>query len=151
MNNKYFEIKERHQKRVNEFPLMFAFSNSQFEDGMKKWGFTSEDTDKIYSIGAGGYIRKADLEEYNKMWDEIRKEHNDLIKEDKTGDGYIKDMFVYELENHEYGYTYELDDTLNALELSYEKVMSDNALKNGLELARKEVLSKSNDNDYDIN
>lgn len=150
MNNKYVEVKERHQKRVNKFPLMFAFSNSQFEDGMKKWGLTIDDTDKIYSIGAGGYIRKTDLEEYNKMWDEIRKEHNDLIEADKTGDGYIKDMFVYELGNHEYCITHDLTDTLDALELTYEKVINDNALKHGLELARKEVIEKENENTYDI-
>lgn len=148
--NKYEEIKNKHQKRVNEFPLGFAFSNDQFKDMMEKWGLKENDTDKILSIGAGGFIRKEDLKEYNKMWDEIRKEHNDLIEQDKTGEGYIKDMFVYELENHEYGYTYELDDTLDALELSYDQVMESPTLKHGLELAKKEILDKESEVDYDI-
>lgn len=148
--NKYEEIKNKHQKRVNEFPLGFAFSNDQFKDMMEKWGLKENDTGKILSIGAGGFIRKEDLTEYNKMWDEIRKEHNDLIEQDKTGEGYIKDMFVYELENHEYGYTYELDDTLDALELSYDQVMKSPTLKHGLELAKKEILDKESEVDYDI-
>ncbi len=147
--NKYEEIKNKHQKRVNEFPLGFAFSNDQFKDMMEKWGLKENDTDKILSIGAGGFIRKEDLTEYNKMWDEIRKEHNDLIEQDKTGEGYIKDMFVYELENHEYGYTYELDDTLDALELSYDQVMESPTLKHGLELAKKEILDKESEVNYE--
>ena len=92
--NKYEEIKNKHQKRVNDFPLGFAFSNEQFKNMMEKWGLTENDTDKIVSIDGGGFLRKTDIEEYNKMWAEIRKEHKDLIGEDKTGEGYIKDMFV---------------------------------------------------------
>ena len=148
--NKYEEIKNKHQKRVNDFPLGFAFSNQQFKDMMEKWGLKETDTDKIYSIGGGGFIRKNDLEEYNKMWTEIRKEEKDLIEQDKTGEGYIKDMFLYELENHEYGYTHELEDTLDALELTYDQVMESPSLKHGLELARKEILDKENEKDYDI-
>lgn len=148
--NKYEEIKNKHQKRVDEFPLGFAFSNEQFKNMMEKWGLKETDTDKIYSIGAGGFIRKTDLEEYNKMWNEISKEHKDLIEQDKTGEGYIKDMFVYELENHEYGYTHELEDTLDALELTYDQVMESLSLKHGLELAKKEILEKEQANDYSI-
>ena len=147
--NKYEEIKNKQQKRVNDFPLGFAFSNNQFKDMMEKWGLKETDTDKIYSIGSGGFIKKSDLEAYNKMWDEIRKENKDLIEQDKTGEDYIKDMFVYELENHEYGYTHELEDTLDALELTYEQVMESPSLKHGLELAKKEILDNENEKDYE--
>lgn len=147
--NKYEEIKNKHQKRVNDFPLGFAFSNEQFKDMMEKWGLTENDTDKIVSIDGGGFLRKTDIEEYNKMWTEIRKEHKDLIEQDKTGEGYIKDMFVSELENHEYGYTYELDDTLDALELTREQIASSPSLSHGLELARKEILDKESEVDYE--
>lgn len=150
MKNKYDEIKEKNQKIVNDFPFMFAFSNEQFKIGMEKLGLKETDTDKIISIGGGGFIRKTDLNAYNKMWDTIRKEEKELIDADKTGEGYIKDMFVSELENHEYGYTYDLEDTLDALEFTYEQVMSSPTLKHGLELAQKEVLGKNKDNDYDI-
>ena len=148
--NKYEEIKNKHQKRVNDFPLGFAFSNQQFKEMMEKWGLKETDTDKILTIGAGGFIRKSDLDEYNRMWKEIRKEHKDLIEQDKTGDGYIKDMFVCELENHEYDITYDLKDTLDALELTYDQVMESPALKHGLELAKKEILDKENEIDYGI-
>lgn len=148
--NKYEEIKNKHQKRVNDFSLGFAFSNEQFKNMMEKWGLTENDTDKIVSIDGGGFLRKTDIEEYNKMWTEIRKEHKDLIEQDKTGEGYIKDMFTYELENHEYCITYDLEDTLDSLELTYDEVMNTPNLKHGLELARKEILEKENEQDYEI-
>lgn len=34
----YVQMKERHQKEVNEFPMMWAFNNDQFAQGMKKLG-----------------------------------------------------------------------------------------------------------------
>lgn len=148
--NKYEEIRNRHEKKINDFPLGVALSNAQFKDMMEKWGLSENDTDKIVSIDGVRFLRKSDIEEYNKLWTEIRKEHKDLIQQDKTGDGYIKDMFICELYNHEYGYTCELDDTLDALELTYDQVMNNPALKHGLELARKEFLDKECENDYDI-
>ena len=54
---------------------------------------------------------------------------------DLTGEGYIKDMFEYELANHEYGYTYDLEDTLNAIGLSMEEINNDERLKHGFDLA----------------
>ena len=149
MENKYDEIKEKHQQRVNNFPMIFAFSQDQLYEGLKKLGLKSTDTDKIYDMGMGCFIKKTDIDAYNKMWSEIRKEHNDLINADKTGDGYIKDMFVSELENHEYSYTHDLDETLNALELTSEQVFNSPTLSHGLELAKKEVLQKESEVDYE--
>ena len=140
MKNKYDELREIHQKRVNEFPLMFAFNQEQFDNGMKNWGLEPSDTDKIYSIGGGGYIRKTDLDTYNKLWEDIRKEHNELIEKDKTGAGYIKDMFISELENHEYSYTRDISSTLDALELTYEDIRNNPTLKKGLALAINEII-----------
>ena len=147
--NKYEEMRKRHQKRVDDFPYGFAFSKGQFRDMMKNWALKETDTDEIYYIGGGGYIRKNDLEEYTKMCEEISKEENDLIEQDKTGEGYIKDMFVYELENHEYGYTHNEDDTLNDLNLTNDQLDKNPALKHGLELAKKEILDKENIVEYD--
>ena len=148
--NKYDEIKEKHQKIVNKFPMKFAFSDEQFNQGMKELGLDPKDTHKVISIGGGGFIRKTDAKRFGDMWDTLRKEHNDLIEADKTGEGYIKDMFVSELENHEYGYTYELDDTLDALELTREQIANSITLSHGLELARKEVLHKYSLEDYEL-
>lgn len=135
--NAYAELKERQQKEVNAFPLGFAFSNQQFKNMMGKWGLTEDDTDKIYSIGSGGFVRKSDADAMHEMFERHAKEHKDAIKADITGDGYIYQMFVYELANHEYGYTYELQDTLDALDITDEDLEKNEALRNGLRKALK--------------
>ena len=69
-----------------------------------------------------------------------KKERDEAIAADKTGDGYIYEMFLCELRNHEYGYTYELDDTLEALGLTYEEIEKDKRLLHGLEKAQSRCL-----------
>ena len=121
----------------------FAFSESQFKETMKKLGLEENETDKIIGIGiGGGFIRKTDVEAFNEMNKRHRQEEKEAIKNDLTGEGYIKDMFEYELANHEYGYTYNLEDTLNALGLTIEKINNDQRLKHGLDLALNRYIEK---------
>lgn len=138
--NTYQELKDRHQKEMDAFPLGAAFSNSQFEEMMQKWGLTVKDTDKICSIGAGCFIRKSDKEAFFNMLKKFKDETNAAIAADKTGDGFIYDMFYYELANHEYCITYEYDETFDALGFTEEQVFADKRLLHGLKKAEKEYL-----------
>lgn len=132
---KYNELREKHQKEVNDFPIGFAFSDKQFEEQMQKLGLNPDDTSKVISIGGGGFIRKTDLKAFEEMFERHSKEMNEAIANDKTGEGFIKEMFLFELANHEYSYTHELEDTLEALDLTKEQVRNDQRLKHGLLLA----------------
>ena len=136
--NKYMELKNKIQKEVDEFPMGFAFSNEQFEKMKEELG-VKEDSE-LLSIGAGGFIRKTDREAFNELFNNKAKRIDEAIAEDKTGEGFIKDMFLYELANHEYCITYDLKDTLYALDLTYDEVMNDERLKRGLILAKNEYL-----------
>ena len=111
---KYVEMKERHQKMIDNLDLKFAFSDEQFEKAMQELGLTKDDTDKIVGIGAGGFCLKetADkLIEYYKQFDEeLTKAFNN--------DEFLIDAFEYELGNHEYIISYDIDDTLRALNIS---------------------------------
>jgi len=135
--NAYLTLKQKRQKEVNEFPFMFAFSGQQFNEGMKELGLEPTDTDKIYSIGGGGYIRKTDSKTLSEMTKRHEKEMAEAIAADPTGDNFIFDMFNYELANHEYVITYDITDTLDALGMTIEEVNVDERLKNGLNKARK--------------
>jgi hypothetical protein len=64
----------------------------------------------------------------------------DAIAADATGDGFIYDMFYDELANHEYCITYDLDETLDALNLTAEQVNADKRLLHGLNKAEKSYL-----------
>ncbi len=138
--NTYQELKNKHQKEMDAFPLGAAFSNEQFEKMMQKWGLTVNDTDKICSIGGGCFIRKSDKETFFNMLKKFEDETKNAIAADETGDGFIYDMFYYELANHEYCITYEYDETFDALGLTEEQVLADKRLLHGLKKAEKEYL-----------
>lgn len=136
--NKYVELKNKLQKEFDEFPFGFAFSNEQFEKMKEELGV--KENNELISIGAGGYIRKSDEKALDDLINGKELRMKEAIDQDKTGEGFIKDMFLYELANHEYCITYELEDTLNALDLTYEDIMNDDRLRLGLELAKNEYL-----------
>jgi hypothetical protein len=147
MPNLYKELHDKHQAEINAFPFGFAFSQKQFDQMMvERFNFTPTDTDKIYSIGGGGYIRKEDHQAMRDMFERHAKEKKNAIAADLTGDGYIYDMFVYELTNHEYMITMTSDDTLDALGLTWEDVKADTRLSHGLKKAKKYIIEKSHNN-----
>lgn len=147
MNNKYKELHHRQQEEVNAFPLGFAFSDSQFDEMMKKWRLDPErDIDKIARMPLnGGFIRKVDIDAWNELCKRHRKERKEALASDKDGTGYIYDMFVYELFNHEYGYTCDDEDTLNSLGLTHEDIAKDERMSKALERAKKKVLNETED------
>ena len=113
--NQYQEMRNRQQAEVNAFPMFFAFNKQQFAEGMRKLGLSPSDTRQVCSIFGGGYCRKSDVAKLNEMFTRHRKELEDAIAGDKTGQGFICDMFLQELENHEYSYTGDVQETLDAL------------------------------------
>ena len=143
--NKYEELKNKQQEEINAFPLGAAFGNKQFAEMMNKWGLTENDTDKIYSIGGGCYIRKSDHTAFHEMLDRHEKERKDAIAADTTGNGYIYDMFYAELANHEYCITLDLEDTIYALGLSVDEINADNRLLRGLNKSRNQYLKDCRD------
>ena len=139
--NSYEILKNKQQKEFNNFPIFFAFCNEQFKDQMEKLGLTESDTDKIFSIGNGGFIKKTDELAFNNMITKLDTEFKQAIANDKDGTGFIKDMFLYELANHEFIITYDIEDTLDALSLTFEDLEKNEKLKHGLKLAKKEYLA----------
>lgn len=121
----YAELKKKHQDEVNAFPLGFAFGDKQFKEMMSKWGLDAdkdEDLKKISYLGIGGaYIRKSDIPAYNEMAERHQRELDELRKDEKEFIGAL----VYQLHNHEYGYSRSSDDieaALEALGLSWDDV-----------------------------
>lgn len=133
--NLYNDLKRKQEKELNNFPMFFAFSNKQFDEGMKKLDLQPTDTDKIYSFGYGGYYRKSDAKKLNEMFEKHGNEMKQNIKADKTGEGFIYDMFSYELSNHEYCITYDLDETLEVLCLTMKDINNNKNLSYGLKKA----------------
>jgi len=138
VSESYKELKARQQTEVSSFPMAFAFSSSQFDEGMRKLGLDPIETEKVVSIGAGGFIRKADEHAYTAMFRRHHLEHEAAMEADKTGNGYLLQMFRYELSNHEYGYTRDAEPALMALGIHWEDIGNDNRLRHAFEKACKQ-------------
>lgn len=141
--NKYMELKERQQQEVNALPLGFAFSEKQFNEMMVDWGLDPEkDLDKIVSIGYGGFIQKKDRSLMHETFDRHKREMKEAIAADPTGEGFIFDMFLRELENHEYGYTGDMTDALEALGFTAQEVVDDPRLNRGISKAHQVIMGR---------
>lgn len=140
----YKEMKEKHSKEYEDFSkgkVFYAFSDNQFKEGMQKLGLDAdkeEDLKKIVYFFSGCYALKEEVKNLKDLLASFTEEQKKLIEEDKTGLGFIYSMFKYELANNEYGYTYDLNDTLRALGLTYGEVMERPNLMYGLNKALEE-------------
>ena len=129
--NKYTELKSKHQKEVDAFPFGFAFNKDQYNIMMDKWGFKPTHRSKVMYLEAGCFIRKSDYKSMKEMFSRHEEEHKAAMQDDE----YLYQMFNYELANHEYSYTRELDDTLEALDLSIEEINSNPRMAEALKRA----------------
>ena len=137
--NRYEEMRNRHQKAFNALPLKFAFTDEQFEKCMAEWGYTTEDTDKIYKFAGNGFYRREDNELIRNTIHEHNDEMEKAIADDKTGEGFIYEMFLCELRNHEYGYTGDTEYTLDMLGYTPQDLEKDKRLAIGLRKACKQI------------
>lgn len=102
---KYVELREKHQKEYNEFPLGYAFTNEQFDKMMENWGLDPKrDLDKIIGFKSvcGGFIQKKDVEPYRKMVEKINQEMTEALK----NDDFFKEACLEEFFNHELCYNH---------------------------------------------
>lgn len=142
--NRYKELRDRQQKEFDEANLMgYAFGNEQFKALMERWGINpdkEEELKKVAHVYAGAYILVENIPAYKELRSRQTAEFEAAVAEDKTGDGFIYEMFLYELNNHEYGYTGDTEDTLEELGYSADDIMNNPQLKHGLEKAAGEIM-----------
>ncbi len=135
----YRELKQRQQEEINAFPFIWAFNEKQFAEGMRRLGLDpTADREQIVHYAGGGYIRKSDKEALEDLFKKHRHELQEAITADKTGDGFIFDMFSTELANHEYSYTMDLSEAIAACGLTVEQINANPALIHGLKRAADE-------------
>lgn len=144
-NNLYKKAKDQYTSKMNNFInnyCFFAFNQEQLENGLKKFNIEhAEIKRRLVRIHGGGLMIKEKIEEYRDLSNSYNELIQEQIKLDTTGDGFILDMFIYELDNHEYGYTYDDSDATEALGFTYEQIEQDSALLNGLRKAKSFIKS----------
>ena len=134
--NAYREMRLRQQEEVNALPLHFAFSKRQFEEEMKSMGLDPyDDIDKLYKGIGGSFYLKSDSAKINSTLSRHQREFDEPVSSDETGEGFIFDMFLEELNNHEYSYTGDPDEALCSLGFDYDDLDKSAPLMNGFKKA----------------
>lgn len=113
--NNLAAIKEQKEAKVSQLitdcSMFFAFSNEQFHKNKTPL----QEGEKYVSLGAGAYMPKGKVDTYLNGIKAINKWYKAAVKDNKLR----KENIIYELNNHEAFYTYELEDTLAALGSDY--------------------------------
>jgi len=130
--NEYTALIAKQRKESNAFPIFWAFNQQQFNEGLEKFNCTQ---DQLTTIPGGGFIRKTDEADFIAMIEKHKTELTEAINADRTGNGFIFDMFNYELANHEYCITLDLTDALLSLGLTDAEIVKSKPLQTGLKKA----------------
>lgn len=130
----YTELKAKQQQEVNAFPFMFAFGQQQFDEMLKKNNVSKAD---IYSIGAGGYIRKTDA----KAMEEMFVRHKNELAEAKKQSKFLKEALLHEMSNHEYCITCDREEVLAACGLTESDYQSNEDIRKAWKAAKKDYIA----------
>lgn len=111
------ELKSEKESKVSalitDCSMFFAFSNEQFAENKTPL----QEGEKYVSLGAGAYMPKSKVTVYLDGIKAINKWYKLAVKDNKVR----RENIVYELNNHEAFYTFDIESTLNALGEDYTK------------------------------
>lgn len=129
----YLELRKRHQKELEEFPIAYAFNGKQLEEALEKLGVTKEECVTVF--GHGDIVKRTDAKRLVKMFERQSKELTEKLKDDVE---FAESAFLYEMDNHEYAINWSADeDVLGALGITWEFIK-----KYGLQMAYNSARNK---------
>ena len=104
---KYTEFKDMLQNKVNDLPMIFAFSNEQLDNALDDMGLSLKDMkgDKLIMMGFGAFCLKSDLDHITSELHAVDDAKREFIEDYEQA----YDAFMYEMGNHEYHINYEGD------------------------------------------
>ena len=122
----YLDLKKRHQKEFEDFPIAYAFSDEQLKEALDKLGATKEECVSIF--GHGDIVKRTDAKALIALMRRHDKELHQKLKDDPD---FAEEAFLYEMDNHEYAINWSADeDVLAAFNITFDFIR-----KNGLQMA----------------
>lgn len=110
---KYLDLKQRHQREVEDFPIAYAFNAKQLKEAIEKLGATKEE---VTTLGYGTVIKKTDIPAF----EELLEDHRHELKMAMKDKDFAYAAFLYEMDNHEYAINWSGDDdVLSCFNLIY--------------------------------
>lgn len=141
--NLYREQRDDQQRRCSAFLkqyAFFAFDKEQFAKGLDRLGLGESDTDLLVKIQGGGFMLKDKAADFLQMMAAFDQERKAALEDPETGRQFAVDMFRTELNNHEYSYTGDPTEALEALCYTPEEIRADPRLFEAFKEAVSEIL-----------
>jgi len=112
------ELKQQQSEKYTEVlksnNIFFAFSDKQFEENKTPL----KEGEKYARLFGGGFIPSYNVESYKKQSEDLNTWFLNSVKENNL----IESHILYELNNHEAFYTYDIEQASNSLPYSKEEV-----------------------------
>ena len=148
--NLYKEQRDRQQKRIDDFLRQygfFAFNREQFDAGLQKLNIQPGEEKVLAPIPCNWYILKSKAAELKTILKEGAEERERAMNDPTTGLQFALDMFLEELANHEFTFTGDEWETLDALGITADDLAKNERLRAALESAKFLLLKRSDELD----
>lgn len=114
----YMDVRSRHQKEFDEFPIVYAFNDEQLKEALEKLGAKKEECVSVF--GHGDIVRREDADKLIQLLDRQREELLQRMRDDPI---FAEAAFLYEMDNHEYAINYSGDeDVLDCFGITFEHI-----------------------------
>ena len=116
--DEYLELKKRHQKELEDFPIAYAFNDKQLQEALEKLGATKEECITVF--GHGDIVKRTDAKALIKMLERHDEELKQKLRDDVD---FAEAAFLEEMDNHEYAINHSADeDVLAAFNITFENI-----------------------------
>lgn len=130
--NQYKELVKKRKEAFDKYELINGYTEKSLAEELKKRGLEEKD---VITMGYGMYMKMQDYSDYLHEMDELNQEEI----ENKKDKEFLKDMFVYALQQTEYNYTESITDALSLIRLTEMELNDNELMKEALEEAKKQV------------
>lgn len=114
----YLDLKKKHQKEFDEFPIAYAFNDEQLREALEKLGATKEECVTVF--GHGDIVKRTDAKALLELLDRQDEEMKQRLKDDPD---FAEAAFLEEMDNHEYCINWSADeDVLACFNITFEDI-----------------------------
>lgn len=141
--NQYREMMKRHSAEIQAISAKFAFSVAKINEQLCALGLERSSTNEVCIVGDTGlFYVGSNAALYCETYARQHQELEDAISADKTGTGFIFQMLLAALIDHEYAFTEDCEEALTALGYSMADIEAEPRFKRALRKACAHIRKK---------
>ena len=114
----YMDLRKRHQKEFEDFPIAYAFNDEQLREALDKLGAMKDECVTVF--GHGDIVKRTDAKA---LVDLLARHTTELKQKLKDDPEFAYAAFLYEMDNHEYAINWDGDDdVLDCFSITFDDI-----------------------------